>query len=115
MFTSYLLILNVLALLMFLEPVSSQELFQGTSSHATVFEQDSFKKNAFKVLDEKCNVCHVSRKRVQNFTLQNMDSLASQINTQVFIKEKMPKGNKVVLSKSEMETLKLWLKNLGEK
>ena len=77
--------------------------------------QDSVKKQAFDVLELKCNVCHLSRKRVQNFTLQNMDSLASQINTQVFIKEKMPKGNKVVLSKSEMETLKLWLKNLGEK
>lgn len=113
-FGSYSPILKMLLLLMFLETMSLESL-RHTSSYSTVFEQDSLKNDAFKVLVEKCNVCHVSRKRVQDFTLQNMDSLASQINTQIFIKQKMPKGNKVVLSKKDMQTLELWLKDLGEK
>ncbi|ASV28939.1 hypothetical protein [Maribacter cobaltidurans] len=114
MFSSYLFILNVLALLTFSE-FTSLEPVQRISSQNTVSEQDSFKKNAFNVLEKKCNVCHVSKKRVQNFTLQNMDSLSKEINKQVFVKKKMPKGNKIALSVEDIETLKLWLRNLDKK
>ncbi|MDC6389880.1 hypothetical protein PP182_14365 [Maribacter sp. PR1] len=72
-------------------------------------DQNSYKKEAFQVLVQKCNVCHLTKKRVENFTLENMDSLATDINKQVFIKKKMPKGKKITLTKSEKESLTLWL------
>ena len=115
MFSSSFFILNVLILLAFSGQRSSLDSLRHMNSYTTVSEQDSFKKNAFNVLDKKCNVCHVSKKRVQNFTLQNMDSLAKEINKQVFVKKKMPKGNKIALSVEDIETLKLWLRNLSKK
>ncbi len=78
--------------------------------------QTGLQKQAFTVLEEKCNVCHVNKKRTDVFTLENMDSLASDINKQVFIKHKMPKGRKIKLTESETELLKLWLADtLAEK
>lgn len=71
--------------------------------------QESVKDVAFTVLREKCNVCHATKKRTDIFTLQNMDSLAMDIHKQVFIKKKMPKGRKVILTGEEEKNLRLWL------
>lgn len=67
------------------------------------------KQKAFKVLDENCNECHAKKKPTYYFTLKNMEGFAADINTQVFIKEKMPKGRKNVLLEKDKETLKTWL------
>lgn len=75
----------------------------------TSLYQNFYKKEAFQVLVQKCNVCHLAKKRVENFTLENMDSLARDINKQVFVKKKMPKGKKITLTKSEKKSLTLWL------
>ena len=78
--------------------------------------QTGLQKQAFTVLEERCNVCHVNKRRTDVFTLENMDSLAVDINEQVFIKRKMPKGRKIKLIESETELLKLWLADtLAEK
>ncbi|MGB3145469.1 MAG: hypothetical protein WBB24_15320 [Maribacter sp.] len=41
-----------------------------------------------------------------------MGSLSEDINTQVFIKQKMPKGKKNELTTDEKELLKRWLSTL---
>lgn len=74
--------------------------------------QTSLKQKAFVVLRDKYNVCHVSKKRLALFTLANMDSLQLEINNQVFIKRKMPKGKRNMLSISEEKDLLNWLKQL---
>ncbi len=76
-------------------------------------EQERVKNQAFKVLQTKCNLCHSTKKRVDVFTFQNMDSLATDINQQVFIKRKMPKGRKFNLTAVEEQALKDWIVLVG--
>lgn len=71
--------------------------------------QEDVKTLAFGVLSRQCNVCHATKKKQDIFTLENMDSLATDINKQVFIKKKMPKGRKNNLSEQESNALKIWL------
>ncbi len=77
--------------------------------------QDEYKAFALKVLQVKCNTCHATKKRTDIFTLENMDSLASHIHKQVFIKKKMPKGKKVKLTEEESKALQDWLNQTLEK
>lgn len=72
-------------------------------------EQTSPQEQAFEVIKIKCNACHATKKRTDIFTRANMDSFAMDIQKQVFVKQKMPKGRKVKLTGEEMETLKYWL------
>lgn len=71
--------------------------------------QTGLKTAAFKILVKQCNFCHATKRRQDVFTMQNMDSLAIDINEQVFIKNKMPKGRKNKLSEQEVLALKNWL------
>ncbi|WP_396638267.1 hypothetical protein [Maribacter sp. R77961] len=79
-------------------------------------EQETIQKGkAFEVLQTKCNVCHATKKRVDIFTFENMDSLAYEINKQVFIKKKMPKGKKIKLTSTEKNDLTLWIEQTKNK
>lgn len=91
---------------------SSPKIISPPSSIETNSIQDSVRSNAFRVLEEKCNICHTTKRRVQNFTLKNMDSLVTEINSQVFIKEKMPKGKNNVLTEKEKNNLRTWINTL---
>lgn len=66
------------------------------------------KSAALTVLEEKCNVCHVAKKRVV-FTNGNMETHAKNIHKQVFIKKRMPKGKKFPMTEEEYDILKKWL------
>ena len=72
-------------------------------------KQERIKYEAFQVLQIKCNVCHATKKKTEIFTFQNMDSLANNIDRQVFIKRKMPKGRKFNLTVDEEQLLKGWI------
>ena len=71
--------------------------------------QDSIKKQAFDVLELKCNFCHTSKKRLETFTLENMNGLIPKINEQVFIKSRMPKGKNNELTTEEKNSLLIWI------
>lgn len=73
-----------------------------------------YKKNAFAVLQNNCNVCHVQRNRNAVFTPENMHAWSGRINEQVFVKQRMPKGTDVVLTALEKEALKKWINSLSE-
>lgn len=85
------------------------------NGHYSNNTQMSQKEKAFKVLQTKCNVCHATKKKLDIFTYENMDSLATEINKQVFIKKKMPKGKKIKLTLSERENLLLWIQQIKNK
>ena len=74
-----------------------------------VYGQD-VKKEAFKILESKCNDCHRIEKKESIFSLENMDMYARKINRQVFIFKVMPKGDEVKLSDKEKASLKTWIK-----
>lgn len=74
--------------------------------------QNTSKVKAFKILQEKCNVCHIKKNKRKIFTLDNMNGFASQINTQVFIKKRMPKGKDIKLTQNEYKQLSTWISNL---
>ena len=74
-----------------------------------IFFQDNGKTKAYGVLQKKCNTCHATKKRTDIFTLENMDSLATNIHEQVFVKKKMPKGRKAKLTEEESKSLQEWL------
>ncbi|WP_160715243.1 hypothetical protein [Chitinophaga solisilvae] len=67
------------------------------------------KTNALHVLQEKCNVCHVRQNPFKVFNERNMEKHASGIYKQVFLKNRMPKGNEIKLTAEERETLYNWL------
>ena len=76
-----------------------------TKVHSSSIEQNE----AYKVLTQKCNVCHSDKNPSKIFTLENMNGLARKINRQVFVWKRMPKGKEISLSNQEKETLKNWL------
>ena len=76
-----------------------------TKVHSSSIEQ----REAFKVLTQKCNVCHIKQNPSKVFTLENMNGFAGKINRQVFVWKRMPKGKEISLSESEKRTLKNWL------
>ena len=67
------------------------------------------KQEAFNILKAKCNVCHRRQNPFKIFSLKNMDKNAPRIHQQVFIKRRMPKGDKIKLSDQEYQTLNQWL------
>lgn len=71
-----------------------------------------YKLTAFTILQNKCNVCHEQRNRNAVFTMNNMNEWSADINEQVFIKERMPKGNTIVLTYADKETLKKWIRTI---
>lgn len=75
---------------------------------STSFTQDA-KGKVFQILDNKCNVCHRKRNKRRVFTTENMNTLANDIYKQVFIKKRMPKGNKIMLSANEYQDLLTWI------
>lgn len=85
---------------------------QSETLYIVTTPQETPKIKAFNVLFTKCNVCHASKKKQDVFTFENMDSLAVEINKQVFIKVKMPKGKKNKLSNEESQALQNWLNTI---
>ncbi|WP_306013422.1 MULTISPECIES: hypothetical protein [unclassified Allomuricauda] len=67
------------------------------------------KENALQILDNKCNVCHRKRNKRRVFTSENMDTWANDIYKQVFIRKRMPKGNKIKLTAKEYQELLTWI------
>ena len=67
------------------------------------------KKQAFKILDTKCNVCHRKQNPLMIFKEKNMSKRAKNIYKMVFQEKKMPKGNDIRLTNEEYSTLEKWL------
>lgn len=70
---------------------------------------DSTSNNAFSILENKCNICHTKRNRKRIFTAENMNVFKDDIYKQVFIKRRMPKGNKIKLNSTEYQQLLTWI------
>ena len=73
-------------------------------------EATDLKRDALKILQTKCNICHTKKNPGKVFTLNNMSALAPIIQKQVFVKKRMPKGNKIHLTQQEYIILKKWLR-----
>ncbi len=73
----------------------------------------NLKDKALLILQNKCNVCHKTRNPRRIFTSGNMEESALKIYKQVFVKKRMPKGNKIQLTDKEYDTLKRWLNSLN--
>lgn len=67
---------------------------------------------AFKVISNKCNVCHEKRNRRRVFTMANMNDWSNDVYEQVFIKKRMPKGKKIKLTSDEYQDLLTWISSL---
>lgn len=78
----------------------------------SIDNQHIVKEEAFNILRTKCNVCHVKKNKRKIFTRNNMSGFAPQINTQVFIKRRMPKGKDIKLTEKEYQLLSTWLRSL---
>ena len=95
----------------FRSPEKSKSSFKRLVRNAP---EADLKKEAFEVLRSKCNLCHKKRNPFKVFSLKNMDRHAPKIYQQVFVKRRMPKGNKVKLTDQEYQTLKEWLKQAAK-
>lgn len=92
--------------------ISLSSSIQGHSENAVLPPTSYQRSAAFKILKAKCNVCHSKRNKKKVFTKDNMDGFAPLINTQVFIKKRMPKGKQITLSRAEYQTLQNWIQSL---
>lgn len=72
---------------------------------------DELKKEVFDILNTKCNTCHRKQNPFKVFSLKNMDKHAPKIHQQVFIKRRMPKGDKIKLTDQEYQSLQQWLQS----
>ena len=80
-----------------------------TSSNTTKSVQvGTLKQAALSVLQTKCNVCHRKQNPFKVFSVKNMEKHASKIHKQVFVKQRMPKGD-IKLTTEEYSKLKEWL------
>lgn len=75
--------------------------------------KEELKKEALKILELKCNVCHKKQNPFMVFKEKNMEKRAPKINQMVFIERRMPKGDEIKLSKEEYTQLKNWLASLS--
>lgn len=71
--------------------------------------------SALVVLESKCNICHKKRNPNLVFTKDNMEKYFRSINIQVFVWERMPQGNEIVLTESDKKDLKAWILFLKSK
>jgi uncharacterized membrane protein len=76
-------------------------------------KDDSTKERALTILQAKCNVCHVRQNPGKVFTASNMETHAPKIYKQVFVKQRMPRGNAIKLSAEEKDALLRWLETRG--
>ena len=67
------------------------------------------KKEAFEILNTKCNACHRKQNPFMIFNEKNMSRRASKIHRMVFIERRMPKGDEVRLTNEEYVKLEKWL------
>jgi uncharacterized membrane protein len=91
--------------------LSSFTTFEGETSEITSVQTadpiEEAKAAALRVLQVKCNTCHVRQNPGKVFTTSNMSALAPKINEQVFEKKRMPRGKR--LTKEEYTILQNWL------
>ena len=69
------------------------------------------KQAALEILRLKCNVCHKRQNPFKIFSFKNMDKHAPKIYQQVFVYQRMPKGDQIKLTDEESQMLKNWLKS----
>lgn len=70
---------------------------------------ETLKKQAFRILETKCNTCHRKQNPFMVFKEKNIPKRAKKIYQMVYIKRRMPKGNEVRLTNEEYNQLKKWL------
>lgn len=70
---------------------------------------NALKKQAFEILETKCNVCHRKQNPFMVFKEKNMSKRAKKIYKMVFQERKMPKGTEIQLTDEEYITLEKWL------
>jgi len=75
---------------------------------------EQYKLKAFSILQNKCNVCHSERNRSAVFTFSTMNDWNTRINEQVFIWQRMPKGNTIVLTDADKIHLRKWLQSIAK-
>ena len=73
---------------------------------------ESLKKQAFSILKNKCNSCHIKKNPFMVFSEKNMTKRAPKINKQVFVLQRMPKKEGTPLTANEYNTLKTWIESL---
>tara|TARA_B100000780_G_C21095833_1_gene441953 strand:+ start:179 stop:526 length:348 start_codon:yes stop_codon:yes gene_type:complete len=85
---------------------------QSPSYSTRSFQNNDFKKEAFNILNNKCNSCHRKQNPFMIFTEKNMDKRAHKIKKQVFELKRMPKEEGTPLTQDEYQTLSNWIVNL---
>ena len=86
---------------------TEQEVAFGYNSTTVV--NDNLEKAALDILDKKCNVCHRKQNPFMVFREQNISKRSKKIYQAVFVKQTMPKGDKIRLTAEEYSTLEKWL------
>ena len=89
--------------------MATDDLIQDHPKKST--PNEILKKQAFEILDLKCNVCHRKQNPFMVFKEKNMSRRANKIYKMVFVERRMPKGNEVQLSEEEYDKLNRWLQS----
>lgn len=80
-----------------------------TRAAALYSPTETLKKEAFQILETKCNVCHRKQNPFLVFNEKNMVKRAPKIYKVVFVEQRMPLGNALKLTNEEYTILENWL------
>lgn len=86
-------------------PVDHNRNYHGLSDY-----DDQLKKEAFQILNPKCNVCHCDQNPVLVFKENNMTRRAEKIYRTVYVEQRMPKGNEIRFTRAEYTQVDKWLR-----
>jgi len=75
-------------------------------------QSKDLQKQAFSILENKCNTCHRKKNPFMIFSKKNMTKRSDKINKQVFELKRMPKKEGVPLTEYEYNILKKWIESL---
>lgn len=72
-------------------------------------KNDELQAKVLTILSAKCNICHSKQNPGKVFSSSNIHLYAPEIRKQVFVKKRMPRGQKIVLTDPEKDILQTWL------
>lgn len=114
--TAIATVISIILLNLLISSADSYELIETNNQLTNNFSSGDIIKNpwakAFKILDNKCNVCHHKRNKGSVFTSGNMNGWSNDIYKLVLMKMRMPKGNKIKLNTDEYQALLTWISSI---
>jgi uncharacterized membrane protein len=110
--TNTLKVIGLILLQFYLYPPPGFTQSSSATASSSAFSTTNLlnlEKEVLEILKVKCNICHKKQNPFKVFSAKNINKHAPKIYKQVFVYQRMPKGNTIKLTDQEYQVLKDWL------